>query len=54
MRSVYLPDKTNAVLIVDSDAVLAHAVPLQCFQTIPRRDAQFAQVDGRFNLIQLA
>jgi hypothetical protein len=54
VRSVHLPDKADAVLIVDSDAVLARAVPFQRFEAITGRHAQIAQIDGRFNLIQLA
>ena len=54
VRPVNLPNEADAVLIVDSDAVLARAVALQRFQSIAWRDAQVAQVDGRFDLVQLA
>jgi hypothetical protein len=54
VRPVNLPDEADAILIVDSDAVLADAVALQRFQPVTRRDAQVAQVDGCFNLVQLA
>jgi len=36
------PDKTDAPLIVDTDAVLSMAIPTQGFQMIPRRGRQIA------------
>ena len=54
ISSVNLPDKANAVLFVDSDAMLPGAVAFECFQTIARRNAQIAQVNRRFNLVQPA
>jgi hypothetical protein len=48
VRPVNLPDETDAVLIVDPDAVLSDAVTLERLQPIARRDAQIVQVDGRW------
>jgi hypothetical protein len=40
VRSIILPDKADAVLIVDPYAVLATPVTLQSLQTISRRSTQ--------------
>ena len=37
------PDKTDAPLVVDPDAVLSFPVPMQCFQSVRRRYAQVVQ-----------
>ena len=38
--SVFLPGKADSILIIDSDAVLALAVPVKRFERVPRPDAQ--------------
>lgn len=48
------PAKADAVLIVDADAVLAGAIPLQVLQAIPRRHAQVTEPPGDHQLAQLA
>jgi hypothetical protein len=40
------PDKTNPVLVVDSDAVLSLPVPSQFLQAIPRRVLKIKQFRG--------
>jgi hypothetical protein len=37
------PLETDAILIIDSDAVLAAAVTLQRFESVPRKTRQIAQ-----------
>jgi hypothetical protein len=54
MRPVNFPDETDAILIVDPDAVLSDASSFQRFQPIARRYSKVAQVDGRFDLVQFA
>lgn len=36
MRAIGLPDEANAILIVNTNAVLASAITLEFFQTQPR------------------
>jgi hypothetical protein len=54
MRSVLFPLKAQAVLIVNSDPVLALAITLQNLQPIRWRDAQVIQGNGSFKLIELS
>ena len=53
MGSIRLPDKADAVLIIYSDAVLAHSISLERLQPVSRRYPQVNQVDARFNLVEL-
>jgi hypothetical protein len=48
------PNKTNTVLIVDSDAVLTFPVTLKRFQPVSGRDSKVIQINRRFNLVKLA
>jgi hypothetical protein len=50
VRTVGLPDKANPPLVVDTDAVLALAIPLQCLQPVPGRNAQRLQSGGGVQL----
>jgi hypothetical protein len=43
-RITITPNKTNAILIVNTDAVLALSISLQCFQLIARKDCEIAQL----------
>ena len=47
-----IPDKTDAILAVNADAVLPAPVAAQGFQPISRRIAQLVQVVGRVKSIQ--
>jgi hypothetical protein len=49
-----LPDKANAPLVVDTYAVLPHAISLQRFQSIAGRGHQVSQLACLMNLAQLA
>jgi len=40
------PYKAHAILIVDSNAVLALSVPMKCFQKVPRRHLEVVERDG--------
>jgi hypothetical protein len=48
------PDKANAPLIVDPNAVLALSIPFQGFKLIPGRDAQIFQDRRPIELFKLA
>ena len=48
------PFKADAVLIVDTDAVLTAAVSFQGFQMVSRRHAKIVQIACGFYLIKLA
>lgn len=48
------PAKTDTVLIVDSDAVLTGAIPLEGFEAIPGRHTKVVEPPGDFQLAQLA
>jgi hypothetical protein len=52
--SILLPDKANAELAVDANAVLACSISLQRLQPIPRRRTQVREMRRRFNLIELS
>jgi hypothetical protein len=54
MHPVSLPNEADAVLVIDSDAMLPNAFAFQRFQPIARRGPQVTQADGRRNLIKLA
>src|SRR5208283_1818219 len=43
VRSIVLPDKADAVLIVDPYAVLATSIALQSLQSISRRSTQIVE-----------
>src|ERR1017187_9265029 len=43
MGAILLPSKADSVLIVDPDAVLSDAIPLECFETVARRDQEIRQ-----------
>jgi hypothetical protein len=40
---IILPDKTDSVLIVNTDAVLALAIAFELLQAIPRRDSKILE-----------
>jgi hypothetical protein len=42
-RITIVPNETNAILVVDTDAVLALPIALQSFKVIPRKDCQITQ-----------
>lgn len=46
------PDKTDAPLIVDADAVLSLSVSVKSFETIARRGCQVAQFRGNIQLAE--
>jgi len=48
------PLKANAVLVVDTDAVLSQPVTFQRFETIGRRCAQIVEILGIVQHAQLA
>jgi hypothetical protein len=48
------PTKTNPVLVIDPDAVLAKSVTLQRFQAIARRCPEKPETGGRMQLSKLA
>src|SRR6266568_4413948 len=54
VRTVHFPDKTDTVLVVDSDAVLTFAFAFERLKSIPRRYAQINQIDRRFKLVKLS
>jgi hypothetical protein len=54
MDPVFAPDKTDAVLIINSDAVLSLAIPDQRFEAIAWRHPQIIQGSGRMNHIELS
>src|SRR5439155_20273186 len=49
-----LPAETDAKLIVDSNAVLALAIPMQPFESIARRNGQLGAVLDLIDLSELA
>ena len=46
-RITISPKETNAILIVNADAVLAFSITFQGFQTIAREDCKIAQLMSR-------
>jgi hypothetical protein len=48
------PDEADAPLIVNTNAVLTMAIPVQGFQMIPRRGCQIAQFRGAIQLPELS
>jgi hypothetical protein len=48
------PDKADAPLVVDADAVLPFPIAFHCFQAIARRRPQIAKVSGNIQLAQLS
>jgi hypothetical protein len=53
MSAILLPGKTDAELVINTDAVLASSVPGERLQSIARRHPQVRQADGSFHLVQL-
>jgi len=54
VRSIVLPDKADAVLIVDPYAVLSAPFARQSLQSISRRSTQVVERACRINLVELA
>jgi hypothetical protein len=52
IRTVFCPDKTNTILIIDTNTMLSFSFSRQGFQAIARRDFQFQQSSGRIDLIK--
>ena len=52
--TMVLPTKTNAVLLVDPNAVLPGTISLQQFKSIARRNRQIGQPTSTVELIELA
>jgi hypothetical protein len=52
MRSVLLPDEANSKLIIDSDAVLARPITLECLQPVPRRSLEVFEAGACLDLIR--
>jgi hypothetical protein len=52
IRAVICPNKTEAILVIDPDAVLAFPLSGQFFQMITRGDAEFIDRFYRIKLIQ--
>jgi hypothetical protein len=53
-RAYIGPSKANTPLIVDSNAVLARTLALECLQAITRRNIQVTQPARDFKLPQFA
>jgi hypothetical protein len=53
-RSALGPFKTNAVLVIDADAVLAGSFSFKRFEPVTRRYAQIVERCRRIDLIELA
>jgi hypothetical protein len=54
IRSILLPYKANAELIVDANAVLPFPFSLQRFEHIPRRFAEIVKPGGRIHPVELS
>lgn len=54
LDAVFIPFKADPPLPVDTDGVLAIAVPAQRFQAVGRRDAKIRQGFGKMQHDQLA
>jgi hypothetical protein len=54
VSTIFPPDKAQAPLVVDADAVLTQAITLEYFELISRRNAQGSQDCGRMQLQQLS
>ncbi len=52
VRISVLPDETDSVLIVDSDAVLSHPLSFQAFQVIPWKNCQVRELPGSVQLFE--
>jgi hypothetical protein len=48
------PTETDAVTLIDPDAVLASAVASETLETVTGRGPQVLKRDGRFDLVHLA
>jgi hypothetical protein len=53
MRSILLPHKADAELIVDADTVLASPLSLQRLQHVSRRLAEIVQAGSRVHAVEL-
>jgi hypothetical protein len=49
-----LPAKADAVLLIDSDTMLAGPIPLEAFEAVTWRYSQLAQVSNPIHLVELA
>ncbi len=49
----FAPNKTDAPLVIDADAVLPFSIAFQCFQVIAWRRSQIAKFSGDVQLSQL-
>ena len=47
-----LPSKTNAILLINSDAVLPSSIPVQSLKAIARRNSQFEKIPHAIDLIE--
>jgi hypothetical protein len=50
--TTFSPDKTDAVLVIDTNAMLTFAVPSKGFYTIPRRYTQILQCNNGIKQVQ--
>jgi hypothetical protein len=46
-----LPSETNAVLVVDTNAVLTRAISLQPFYAVAGRNCQLQKLEGSIDLV---
>ena len=53
-RSALCPNETDAVLVVDSDAVLPLPISSECLQLIPWWNSEIVKGDHRVKLVELA
>jgi hypothetical protein len=54
IRSILLPFKANAELIIDADTVLTTPVSLQRFQHISGRVAEIVKTEGRIHAVEFS
>jgi hypothetical protein len=54
IRSILLPYKANAKLVVDADTVLTSPLSFQRFQPVPRGLAEIVKAHGRFHPVELS
>jgi len=48
------PNKTDAVLLINPDAMLTFSIPLESFQAVTGRDMQFTNRSYRVKLVELS
>jgi hypothetical protein len=51
---IFLPDKTDAILVIYPNTILTLSIPFEGFLTVTRRNTQFIQRLNRIQLIQFA